>query len=259
MERVPWATVPPGQQPAIYGMAAVSATDIWTVGSLLVTNSKLFELFEHWDGAAWKATTGPFRGFFTGVSASTGNDIWGVGCGNFSEHWDGSQWSFVPAPNVGTGPNCLNAVSALAPDDAWAVGYSTARATPPPGQFQVPARTLIEHWNGVTWNVVPTPNVGPFSQYQSNRLLGITAVSPTDIWAFGSYFAPSGSGCQYALLLHWDGLHWSLAPSPNPVIGNFLSDTLYGGVVTAPDEAWIVGGEQKSGHYGTLVLHTTGG
>jgi hypothetical protein len=37
--------------------------------------------------------------------------------------------------------------------------------------------------------VVASPSV-----YQSNRLFGITAVSPTDIWAFWSYFAATGSG-----------------------------------------------------------------
>src|ERR1035441_7216921 len=50
-------------------MTGVSATDIWAVGALLVNNQTLYALFEHWDGTAWTAHTGPFYGFFRAVSA----------------------------------------------------------------------------------------------------------------------------------------------------------------------------------------------
>ena len=105
------------------------------------------------------------------------------------------------------------------------------------------SKTLhIEHYDGTEWSVVPSPNVGPNSQYQSNKLYGITAaVSPTDIWAFGSYFAASGNEIQMTLLLHWDGTSWSLNPSPSPEPGDFLADILFSGVVTAPGSVWIVG------------------
>jgi hypothetical protein len=251
------------QQPSLYGMTGTAANDIWTVGALLTNNQSLSALFEHFDGTAWTATTGPLFGFFNAVSADASNDIWAVGCGNFSEHYDGKSWKLVKAPNVGTGANCLNGVAALAPNDVWAVGYSTATLKPPPGQFDVPTNTLTEHYDGTAWTVVPSPNVGPNSQYQSNRLLGVVAVSSTDVWAFGSYFAASGSGEEATLILHWDGTSWSLAPSPNPKPGSFLSDILFGGVVTAPGNVWIVGSEDTAAPgkpvSGTLVLHTTGG
>ena len=252
-----------GDQPALYGMTGTAANDIWAVGSLLVNNQSLSALFEHFDGTAWTATTGAFNGFFNAVSADAANDIWAVGCGNFSEHYNGTSWKLVKAPNVGAGANCLNGVVALAPNDVWAVGYSTATLKPPPGQFDVPTATLTEHYDGAAWSVVPSPNVGPTSQFQSNRLLGVVAVSSTDVWAFGSYFAPSGSGEQATLILHWDGTSWTVVPSPNPKPGNFLSDILFGGVVTAPGNVWIVGSEDTSAPNkpvsGTLVLHTTGG
>jgi len=264
----PGPTFSPSDQPSIYGMTAVASNDIWAVGAMLENNSLLQALFEHWDGTAWTAKTGPFHGFFRGVSADAANDIWAVGYSGlnfvtFSEHYDGTGWTLVKTPDVGTGPNALNAVVALAPNDVWAVGYATASQKPPPHQFDVPTKTLIEHYDGTGWSVVPSPNVGPNSQYQSNRLLGITAVSPNDIWAFGSYFAASGTGNQMTLLLHWDGTSWSLAPSPNPKPGNFLSDLLFGGVVTAPGNVWIVGSEDPATTGKpitvTLVLHTTGG
>jgi hypothetical protein len=185
------------------------------------------------------------------------------GDSTFSERYDGTDWTLVRTPDVGTGPNVLNAVLALAPNDVWAVGYSTATQKPPPGKYDVPTKTLIEHYDGTSWSVVPSPNVGPDSQYQSNRLLGITAVSSTDIWAFGSYFAASGSENQMTLVLHWDGTSWSLVPSPSPEPGNFRADILFGGVVTAPGSVWIVGSLDPAAEgkpvTATFVLHTTGG
>ncbi|HUE20333.1 MAG TPA: hypothetical protein VMQ86_01540 [Bryobacteraceae bacterium] len=257
-----------GEQPEIYGMSAVFPKDVWAVGSELVDNENLAALFEHWDGTAWTAHTGQFYGFFRGVSADAADDIWAVGYSGlnfvtFSEHYDGTSWTLVRTPDVGSGPNVLNGVVALAPDDVWAVGYSTASQTPPQGQYEVPSETLTEHYDGTSWSVVPSPNVGPNSQYQSNKLYGVTAVSPNDIWAFGSYFAASGSGNQMTLLLHWDGTSWSLTPSPSPEPGNFLDDILFSGVVTAPGSVWIVGSldpaTMNQPITATFVLHTTGG
>ena len=255
-----------GDQPEIFGLTAVSPKDIWAVGTLLTANQVLEALFEHWDGTAWTAYTGFFYGFFRAVSADASNDIWAVGYnGNvtFSEHFDGTGWTHVPTPNVGTGPNSLGGVVALAPDNVWAVGFSTASTKPPPGQYDVPTKTLIEHYDGASWSVVSSPNVGPNSQYQSNRLLGVTAVSSTDIWAFGSYFAASGSENQITLLLQSNGTSWSLEPCPSPEPGNFLDDILYSGVVTAPGSVWIVGSLAPAAEgkpvTDTFVLHTTGG
>jgi len=260
-------TFNPGDEPSLYGMTAVSATDIWAVGTLLTgTTQSLEALFEHWDGTAWTAQTGQFYGFMQGVSADAANDIWAVGySGNvtFAQHYDGTNWTKFRTPDVGTGPNSLHGVLALAPNNVWAVGYSTATLKPPPNQYEVPTKTLIEHYDGTSWSVVPSPNVGPNSQYQSNRLLGITAVSPDDIWAFGSYFAASGSENQMTLVLHWDGTSWTIAPSPSPEPGNFLADILWSGVVTAPGNVWIMGSmapaTQGEPVTATFVLHTTGG
>jgi hypothetical protein len=120
---------------------------------------------------------------------------------------------------------------------------------------------LIEHFDGTSWTVVPSPNVGPQSVNQSNRLLGLTANSANDIWAFGSFFAADGSGHQMTLLLHWDGTSWSIAPSPNPTKGTFLDDLLFAGVVPSSGNVWIFGNEDEGsqGGMGTLAIHTTTG
>jgi hypothetical protein len=266
----PNPTLLPNSQADLFAMTSTSATDIWAVGNLVQDLSNggavSFNLFEHWNGTSWTPTFIQDNTFeaLTGVSADAIDDAWAVGWvappsdasnGTLAIHWNGTTWAAVATPpNLGEGPNELNAVVALAPDNAWAVGFST------PGLAgQSATLTLILHWDGTTWAVVPSPNVGPNSSSQSNRLLGITANSANDIYAFGSYFAADGSGHQMTLLLHWDGTSWKIIPSPNPTKGNFLDDLLFAGVVASPGNVWIFGNEDEGaqGGMGTLAIHST--
>jgi len=257
----PNPTLLPNSQGDLFAMTSTSATDIWAVGNLVQTfsngGSTSYNLFEHWNGTSWTPTfindTEGFEGL-TGVSEDATNDAWAVGDvggSTLAIHWDGTSWSHVATPGpLGDGPNQLNAVVALAPDNAWAVGYST------PGLAgQSATLTLILHWDGTTWSIVPSPNVGP----NTNRLLGITANSADDIYAFGSNFTADGSGNQMTLLLHWDGTNWTIVPSPNPTKGNFLNDLLFAGVVPSPGSVWIFGDEDEGaqGGMGTLAIHST--
>jgi hypothetical protein len=243
----------------VFAMAASSANDVWAIGSLVNLGSGLVSpLFEHWNGTAWTATTGESSNeFLYGASADAANDAWAVGFSSSNNietsamHWDGTSWKHVATPNVGAGTNKLNAVLALAPNDVWAVGFSTPVAPPK----QAATVTLIEHFDGTSWAVVPSPNVGPNSANQSNRLLGLTANSANDIWAFGSYFAADGSGHQMTLLLHWDGTTWTVASSPSPTKGGLPCDLLWTGVVSSPGDVWILG----SVHDESLAIHMTKG
>ena len=66
--------------------------------------------------------------------------------------WDGTSWSVVPSPNPGTS-NSLGGVAAISSTDAWAVGYWLT------GPHMLISRTLIEHWDGRRWRIVPSPSV----------------------------------------------------------------------------------------------------
>jgi hypothetical protein len=246
-------------QADVFAMTASSANDVWAIGSLTNRGTGLVStLFEHWNGTAWTATTAESNNeFLFGASADATNDTWAVGfngsdnIGTAAMHWDGANWKSVATPNVGEGTNKLNAVLALAPNDVWAVGFSTPVAPPE----QAATLTLIEHFDGTSWTVVPSPNVLPNGANQSNRLLGLTANSANDIWAFGSYFPSDGTGHQMTLLLHWDGASWTIASSPSPAKGGFPCDLLWAGVVPSPGNLWILG----SVHDGTLAIDMTTG
>jgi len=241
----------------VFAMTSSSANDVWAIGSLVNLSTGLVSpLFEHWNGTAWTATTGEASNeFLFGASADAANDAWAVGFNRsdnsttLAMHWDGTNWKRVATPNVGEGTNKLNAVLALAPNDVWAVGFSTPAAPPRQGA----TLTLIEHFDGASWAVVPSPNVGPNGANQSNRLLGLTAKSADDIWAFGSYFSVDGSGHQMTLLLHWDGTSWTIAPSPSPKKDGFPCDLLWAGIVSSQGDVWILG----SVHDGSLAMHMT--
>jgi hypothetical protein len=263
---------PPNSEATLFATTSTSGNDIWAVGDFVEIDTNLdFNLFEHWDGTAWTATTvqvaeNSFESL-SGASADAANDAWAVGwaaplsAGSnepLAIHWNGTNWVSAVTPHVGEGANQLNAVLALAPNDVWAVGFSTPDAPPQ----QSATLTLIEHFDGANWAVVPSPNIGPHSVNQSNRLLGLTANSPKDIWAFGSYFAADGSGHQMTLLLHYDGTNWTIAPSPNPTKGNFLDDLLFAGVTLSAGNVWIFGGEaefQNNHGIETLALHAAPG
>ena len=217
-------------------ITAISANDIWAVGGAEGGN-----LFEHWDGTAWTPTIVSLGGAFASgaASADATNDVWAMGFSGLSSakatpfvaHFDGATWQSVPSvPFASPISAAFNGVVALAPNNVWAVGTIAE-------VLNGPTSTLIEHYDGTEWSVVPSPSAGQ----ESNLLLGITAVSPTDIWAFGQVSVNSDLG-KKTLLLHWDGTSWTLAPSPSPDMGGPLLDTLFGGVTTGQN-VWIVGAQ----------------
>ncbi|MGH3712406.1 MAG: hypothetical protein ACRDT4_02940 [Micromonosporaceae bacterium] len=149
------------------------------------------------------------------------------------QHYDGTAWTTVPSPNrlTGTGRNQINAlrgVTAIAPDDVWAVGYTVS--------FDDPYRTLTMHWNGAAWSIVDSPNYTFPGAY--NTLTDVAAVGSGDVWAVGG--SPFGGVSARGLLLHFDGTSWSLQPGP-PNFEFFASSTRNGVVAVSATDVWAVG------------------
>src|SRR6184192_541527 len=74
-----WTEVPGGAAPhasALYGVAVVSADDIWAVGGWGGGNA----MIEHWDGTNWSVTEVQSQGpYLRGVAARSSRDVWAVG------------------------------------------------------------------------------------------------------------------------------------------------------------------------------------
>src|SRR5581483_5229890 len=159
------------------------------------------------------------------------------------EQWNGTRWSVVPSPSPSASHNVLHGVAALSSSDVWAVGWlntATARDFP---------RTLIEHWDGTAWRVVPSPNAG-----LNDFLYGVTAASASDVWAVGQF--SNASGFYQTLIEHWDGTAWRIVPSPN--VGTH-DNVLNGVTAISAADAWAVGDfldRTSTSH--TLIEHWDG-
>lgn len=206
---------------------------------------------------AWNLVNSPnpstYGSALSGVAAISANDVWAVGYfypgssgpyNALAEHFDGTTWSAVPVPDNGTSDNQLNAVSADATNDVWAVG----------NHIYVPlfqTQTLIEHWDGSQWSIVPSPSI---TTSETTDLLGVAAVSPTDVWAVGFYVVNENADAQ--VIEHWDGTAWSMVTGVTPPAAT--STDLNGVVALGPNDVWAVGGQVVGGNGETLIEHWDG-
>ncbi len=104
--------------------------------------------------------------------------------------------------------NALGAVVALSPKNAWAFGFFEKATT----SF----RTLIEHWDGKKWSVVPEP------QQRRRRERPARRHRPEPQRHLGGR-VPQRSRSPRTLTEHWNGAKWSIVTSPSVGAGdNFL-------------------------------------
>jgi hypothetical protein len=115
------------------------------------------------------------------------------------------DWSVIPSPNASDPNNTLEAVAAVGPSDAWAVGWSMRQD----GE-SFPTNTIIERWDGMDWSLVPSPNPG----VDQNALNDIVALAPDDVWAVGTVQGVYPDPSQ-PLVIRWDGGAWSVFPTPS--------------------------------------------
>jgi hypothetical protein len=244
-----WAQIPSPNSSQRFNIltsvSAVSANDAWAVGN------GDGQLIEHWDGKTWTIAPNPTisqgGSSLSGVAAISASDVWAVGLTSAQigaggpyhqeplvEHWDGASWKVatsaaLPAadPNSSTFRQ-LSAVTAISSKDVWAVGSADG------------GKSLIEHWDGTTWMIVPDANtdnpVGIFT--------AISAAAANDIWAVGSGLSNGQRGCgldNSILVEHWNGSRWSSVPFAKPANAGF-NFSFNSVVAVAANDAWIVGG-----------------
>ncbi len=218
------------------GVSCISSTNCVAVGS-----SSGKTLVETWDGTKWSVTPSPNEGsagnFLNGVSCTSSTNCVAVGdyqaSPNLSqtlvETWDGTTWSITPSPNQvspfpapPTDNNFLNGVSCTSSTNCVAVGYYLATKFIKVGLGIQPVshnQTLVETWDGKTWSITPTPNVGGMVN-EENYLDGVSCTGPTNCVAVGDYLNTQTSLNSYfqTLVETGDG-SWSITPSPNAGTG----------------------------------------
>lgn len=161
------------------------------------------------------------------------------------------NWQQAISPNV-SGATELNnellGVAAVSGNEAWAVGWSQD-----PNGPQYVKRTLIQHFDGGTWDIVSSPNPrgDTFTQ-----LFSVSAVSTNDAWAVGS--THNGTLPTRTLIQHWDGAQWSIVSSPSP---DKQFNELRGVAAISANDVWAVGyrgGTKTETPIETFILHWNG-
>lgn len=207
---VPVPAVPSGTgfaNAVLSKISAVSATDIWAVGTTTAiqgTSVVRFTLAMHYNGTAWSivktANTAEPTGL-SGVTAISANNAWAVGNGFNNvhdtsasvankaviEHWNGTAWSIVASP---AGLISVDRISAASATDIWASGQAPLQTI---GGVPVPvARTL--HWNGTAWSVMP----GPTASDPNTAVTGLSALPSGEAWAVGAIFSATAAAAFIA-------------------------------------------------------------
>ncbi|MDQ6693345.1 MAG: hypothetical protein M3014_02855 [Chloroflexota bacterium] len=185
------------------------------------------------------------------------------------------SWAVVDSPNAGVGGftgtvNQLTGVSAVSADDVWSAGYyvdqtKSRPATSPKHVVKRPAdrqefegspygnlvHTLVEHWDGTAWTIIPSIDNGP----DSNAFFAIAAAGTNDVWATGYYL--DTFGVSQTLIEHWNGTAWSLVTSPN--MGPYLDNELTTVDAPATNDVWTAGYYySEQGVARTLTEHWNG-
>ena len=124
--------------------------------------------------------------------------------------------------------------------DLWAVGSH---------YDGVDDRPLAEHFDGGQWVIVSVPAPGTGAAY----LRGVGGSSGTDVWAAG--YQTTHSGAIKTLVEHYDGVAWTIAPSPNPIsFASYLSVV----AAVATNDIWAAGHYLGGAFYRTLMEHWDG-
>jgi len=234
----------------LLAVTCVSASECWAVGSYN-GNSNARTLVERWNGTVWAQVSSPSptttqNSFLTSVACASSARCFAVGnyySGSASKTlvvgWDGSAWTQVASPDPTTGQQSfLTGVSCATAARCFAVGNTYIGS----GTYQ----TLVGAWDGASWSLETSPNVGAMT---NNVLSGLACATASACWAVGSASTVHG---RQTLIQRWDGSRWVIVPSPNPSADREASLAAVACVSTT--ECWAVGGGSGSNFYGQTLV-----
>jgi hypothetical protein len=201
---------------SLAAIAARSSSDVWSVGARAAAPTapgagRQHSFVVHYDGAVWSETSVPDVGPLTAVAVAADAEAWALGPRGVILHWDSQSWQPVLTAAQSDGA-VLRGLTALAPDDVWAVG--SEQGAP-----------FATHWNGATWTTVTLPvSAGGGS-------LNAVSGTGTDLWAVGV-----ASDDSHLLTLHYDGTDWSSIPDDAASDGGLLTIA-----AIFPNDVWAAG------------------
>jgi hypothetical protein len=191
-------------QGSLTGVAAVSRTDAWAIGTDVSGNPHILR----GSGGIWSDVPFPASATagvtLTAIAAATGVNPWVAENGPNGPvllHWTGSRWASQAAPPGDTNLSTLTVHSAT---DVWAAGY----AHDPADAYQ--PVVAVSHWNGSAWTTLSTAGTAQWD------VASVVAAGPDDVWISGGVwpFPPFLGELPAPLLAHWNGASWTQASLP---------------------------------------------
>ena len=166
------------------------------------------------------------------VAAVSTTNVWAVGYSEGSnsipepliENWNGKTWQVISNPSFSSG-GVLNGVAVVSASDIWAVGTEYKTHLPN-------GKGLTEHWDGAKWSVVGNPG----HSGSGSVFYGVTAISSSDVWAVGVYYANINKSKFYTFAEQWNGTKWSIVTTPAPKVSAFT-----GVAAITSSDMWAVG------------------
>ena len=172
--------------------------------------------------SGWYVATVPGTGLddvLIGSTCANALQCWAVGIalGNLAgpgpssanplmEAWNGTTWTLVSLPLPGGEGGGLFNATCVNGSDCWAVGAVVASGT---GN---PTGTLVEHWDGTAWSVVPSPTPsGP--GVVGAVLSGVSCASASSCMAVGNTTDTGGNNLS-DVAEQWNGSSWTIVPTP---------------------------------------------
>ena len=236
-----WSVVsspnPGALQNILYGVAAITDTDVWAVGAFQDANGLWHTLAEHWDGAKWSVVdtvdAGTHGNQFYAVKALASNNVYAIGQqanAGFPnqaliEHWDGTAWSVVTAPADGATvlPLGLTATAST----LTVVGQQETDVAPYTSYVAVGAPSALA--------MESTPTLGT----GENDAFAATIANDGSTWVVGWAINPATDLHDPLVLQKVNGV-FSLVSVPNPFTGG---DSGFAAITTVPGGGmWAVGG-----------------
>ena len=241
----------PGKlQDILFGVAAISDSDVWAVGEAQNTDDSWQTLTEHWDGSSWSVVPSVDPGLngnqLYAVKAIASDNVYAVGQRADTgfpnkaliEHWNGTVWNVVPGP-------VAMAASAL-PLGVTATLISLTVV----GQHETdtaPYTTYVAAGAPQPLSILKTPNAGA----GENDLFAADTAADGSTWAIGWDIVPE-TGNHDPLVLHGVSALWSIVSSPLLAAD---SDSGFADITAIPRGGlWAVGvTSQMNGNYATLI------
>lgn len=144
------------------------------------------------------------------------------------------SWTNVTTPPMSgdTSQKVYRQVDVVPGGAAFAAGYTRHNL---PGVSEV--RSLVERWDGSSWQTMITPDVetAPAADYMS----GVSGTSATDVWVVGQSATAPGRPTSKPFAIHYDGTSWTEVEVPDPSGG--VGAGMNAVAAISPNDVWAVG------------------